>query len=96
MSTIALRYEVERHSRVPIVGLTIHPVQSRWRESLICKVALMPLINAHIGFARDSMRSNGIQEYPFKKVNTLGFAAVFEENGRRLNATNISQRRRNR
>ena len=48
----------------------------------------MPLINGHIGFARDSMRSNGIQEYPFKKVNTLGFAAVFEENGRRLNATN--------
>ena len=54
----------------------------------------MPLINGHIGFARDSMGINRIQEYPFDKLIILGFVVVLEGERRRLNELNISQRRR--
>jgi hypothetical protein len=47
-------------------------------------VALMPLSESHIGFQTDSMGSNETQEYPFKKVNTLGFGTVLKEKWRSL------------
>jgi hypothetical protein len=47
-------------------------------------VALMPLSESHIGFQTDSMGSNETQEYPFKKVNALGFGTVLKEKWRSL------------
>ena len=59
-------------------------------------MALMPLIYGHDGFQRDSMGINRIQEYPFKKLNMMGFMVVFGGKRKRLKSTNINRRKKTR